>query len=295
MNKEGFFFQVKGKRRLSVFFVKENMLDFVKDRIDLETSREIQKMIEQEPGLRREHELVAKGIENAKLIAQATVPIEILQQVDYPETYLSILMVQMNYERWPLALRWAVESALVSIAAIACAILIPWQKVFHAIAPQGQSKYILAEVDVSQKEKIEADIAPAPPLAELLEQKPIVEVPTIKEQTQDHIARKASPSKSEEGALYRGTLKINSLDASDEMIREKIYTLGGKKAGEVELGWRKSAKLSYYHFTIPEENFLELEANLKKYGKYELNKEKHSRLMPQGQRRVILSVVEVKQ
>lgn len=92
------------------------------------------------------------------------------------------------------------------------------------------------------------------------------------------------------GGLYRGTLIVNNLEIDNQKIRSKLLELGAKKAGEVELGWYKSKKMAYYHFTILEKNTAEFENYLKQLGKLGIKYETHPRLIPLGTKRFIIEV-----
>lgn len=95
-----------------------------------------------------------------------------------------------------------------------------------------------------------------------------------------------------EGALYRGVLRVTNLDATGPKIIEKIEELGGRKAGQVELGWKKTATSSYFHFTMPQAKYDELISFLADYGSPRIQKEKHPRVMPEGIVRLIIEVEE---
>lgn len=94
------------------------------------------------------------------------------------------------------------------------------------------------------------------------------------------------------GFLFRGDLPITNLAAVGGKIKEKIENLGGRKAGEVELGWQKAKDRSYFHFTMPAAKYAELDQFLRGYGKLKIAKEKHPRIMPDGIVRIILEVSE---
>lgn len=94
------------------------------------------------------------------------------------------------------------------------------------------------------------------------------------------------------GYLYRGTISITNIEAVEPKITEKIEALGGRKAGSVELGWKKTENSLYYHFTIPEARYTELLTFLSTYGTPKFSKEKHSRVMPDGIIRLIFNVDE---
>lgn len=92
------------------------------------------------------------------------------------------------------------------------------------------------------------------------------------------------------GGLYRGSLIVNEINNASEKLTEKIVSMGGKKAGEVELGWRKSEKMSYYHFALPEDNVDNLKEFVGGLGELQIQFENHPRLMPAGVKRFILEV-----
>lgn len=94
------------------------------------------------------------------------------------------------------------------------------------------------------------------------------------------------------GYLYRGTISITNIEAAEPKITEKIIELGGRKAGSVELGWKKNENALYYHFTIPEARYTEMLTYLSTYGTPKFSKEKHGRVMPDGIIRLIFTVDE---
>jgi len=94
------------------------------------------------------------------------------------------------------------------------------------------------------------------------------------------------------GFLYRGYMSVKGIEMSGPKITEKITQLGGRKAGEVDLGWNKTPTILYYHFTIPESKLAELESVFKEYGKLKLSKERHPRAMPEGIIRFIVEIEE---
>ncbi|NJL23812.1 MAG: hypothetical protein HC902_00590 [Calothrix sp. SM1_5_4] len=69
----------------------------------------------------------------------------------------------------------------------------------------------------------------------------------------------ASPAATARGFLMRGDLDVSDFDNTWPLIRDKIIALGGKAAGNVELGWLRREDQSYFHFSLPESNYSELE------------------------------------
>ena len=91
------------------------------------------------------------------------------------------------------------------------------------------------------------------------------------------------------GFVYRGFMMVSNIEDVSDQIVQQIKELGGAKAGEVELGWKRGT-LRYFHFTLPqssEERLLEL---LRAYGPVRISKDPHPRVMPEGQVRFILSI-----
>jgi hypothetical protein len=108
-------------------------------------------------------------------------------------------------------------------------------------------------------------------------------------------AADTAPAAGGGGFLYRGEIALTGLPTVGPKLVDKILELGGRKAGDVELGWQKTPHSLYFHFTLPEAKYAELEAFLATYGKARISKEKHPRVMPDGIIRLILTVDEAKQ
>lgn len=103
-------------------------------------------------------------------------------------------------------------------------------------------------------------------------------------------AVKAEPPSGMRGSLTRGEIDVSDFTNSWQAIRDKIVALDGKVAGNVELGWLRRSDQAYFHFTLPESNYSELELYLGTFGPVRFSKERHPRVMPEGQIRIILTV-----
>lgn len=101
-------------------------------------------------------------------------------------------------------------------------------------------------------------------------------------------------NKQKVGFLYRGILTTANVPVVSPKIKEKIESIGGRKAANAELGWRNSPTTSYFHFTVPESKYVELDEFLKSYGELKVQKERHKRIMPEGIIRLIIQVEEPK-
>jgi hypothetical protein len=91
-----------------------------------------------------------------------------------------------------------------------------------------------------------------------------------------------------QGFVYRARMTLHDLDVVGPKVTELIKELGGEKAGEVELGWKRGDSVRYYHFAVPEENREKLIEQLKTFGPVRISKDSHPRVMPEGQVRFIL-------
>lgn len=100
------------------------------------------------------------------------------------------------------------------------------------------------------------------------------------------------PVMSSRGEVYKLFMDLANLDVITPEIADRIRDLGGKKAGQVPLGWRR-AKGSYFHFSINEDNYEALQTMLKEYGSLRIIREPHTRVMPLGVKRVILWIERV--
>ncbi len=92
------------------------------------------------------------------------------------------------------------------------------------------------------------------------------------------------------GFVYRAFMNLDDLDTLGPKITQLIQELGGVKAGEVELGWKKGNAVRYYHFSMPEDSQDKLLEQLQTYGPVRISKDPHPRIMPNGQIRFILWV-----
>ena len=90
--------------------------------------------------------------------------------------------------------------------------------------------------------------------------------------------------------VYKGEMTVSDWEIVSKVIKDKIIEIGGTKAGEVELGWIKNKKTSYYHFIFPADKFENLIATFKQYGVVSYKFEQHPRKITNGQKRFILEV-----
>lgn len=159
----------------------------------------------------------------------------------------------------------------------------------------GEGAPTLADNNVTPEPAIEKPKETVSPVASA-EKNPVNKVPTVGQVEENLKAptkvETPAAAAADTGYVYRGTVRIASIEVNGEKITEYIKSIGGRKAGDVELGWKKGPKTLYYHFTVPESKYEELKTFMERFGRTKLSKDKHPRKMPQGIIRLIVEVEE---
>ncbi len=113
------------------------------------------------------------------------------------------------------------------------------------------------------------------------------------------ITKKTEPDKKEvakkkgpRGVLYRVYMSLRDLEGVTPQIVEIIERMSGEKAGKKKLGYLKPKGRSF-HFKLPMNYRDQVFEELKVFGRVKIDKEKHWRIMPEGQSRVILWVEDL--
>lgn len=138
--------------------------------------------------------------------------------------------------------------------------------------------------EVSVIEKSPAKRPPAPTLIVQTESAAPAPAPA------DATPPETVPAREPRGFILRAEMQVSDFANSWPAIRDKIVSLGGKAAGNVELGWLRKSDESYFHLTLPESNRSEFELFLGTFGQVRFSRERHPRVMPEGQLRIILTV-----
>lgn len=97
------------------------------------------------------------------------------------------------------------------------------------------------------------------------------------------------------GEVQRAEISVSHFEFNWPAIREKIIALGGKSAGGAGMGSLGRDGHAYFQFSLPESNFSDLESFLSTFGPVRFEREKVSRVMPEGQIRIILTVKALKE
>jgi len=327
------------KREMSSFVAQELLYDYMKGFLDESRRNAVESDLSENPITKKKHQQMMKGFAYLEKLRSVEVQPFLIEQIDEPSTYLSVLLKKSQFEKWPQSLKWGIEAFVVLMGIALFLIVTPWDKAIRlVILPQNQ-QVILAEVqkdprsnnsvslsDIEKNEKPQFSDdkkdgkgEAATEVVVASNEKPAALPPTPQPSTEKNVpaakpvpiaaatgaatGASADPKKQPEisaadkktpsgGFLFRGQFNVTNVEMIAPKLKEKIIALGGRKAGEVEIGWKKSDTTYYYHFTIPEAKFEELNEYFKTYEDPHMVKEKHPRVMPDGILRLILTVEE---
>jgi len=163
----------------------------------------------------------------------------------------------------------------------------------------ARTDLITNDLDETVSKVVQAEANPNKQETSLSEAKPIV---STSQTTSMQISKSVSSVVSQDvrintkaeakviNGVYKGEMTAQDWEIVSKLIKDKIVEIGGTKAGEVELGWIKNKKTSYYHFVFPADKFDTLITQFKKYGNLNYRFEPHPRKLPDGQKRFILEV-----
>lgn len=307
----------KAKREMSQFIGHELLYDYLIGNLDRERRVAVEDHVKFSRDAQMDLAKIQAGQIYAEKLSHTIVSQPVLNQINTPTNYLSVLLQKTQFEKWPQGLKWGLEALVVVLAIVTALTITPWEKIMQFGLSTGSKEVVLAEVSKIENQDIVGDTTPK---ASVVEENPefVDEGVKEKEATKPVVVAKPpvtpSPVPAENatvteakthaetgitqnqtgGFLYRGQISVTNIDAVREKITDKIAELGGRKAGSVELGWKKTPTSSYYHFTIPEAKYQDLMTFMSTYGKLTTSKEKHSRVMPDGIIRLIITLDEAK-
>ncbi len=321
------FFSKKNQRIMTAFIGQGLLYDYMTGALDPERRKSVEDYVRSSPEAQQDIQKIKSGMSYAEKLRGLEVSPELLEKMTVSSSYTHSLLDKVRFDEWSPALKMAIEGTIVALGITTFAILIPWHKVMDL--KFGSRQIILTEVDkapnavaVAEKETPgkEAETfpdegsaavttttlsvtvtmpAPTPPVA-VAQNSPEKKAPTppatLPAATVTPATEKAKPVANAEkktGVLYRGTIYVTNIQAVTPKLVEKVQELGGRKAGQVELGWFKGDS-SYFHFTMPESRYNDLQDFFKEYGTLSIQQEAHERIMPEGIRRIIITVYEKK-
>ncbi|MFZ4402589.1 MAG: hypothetical protein ACOYOK_00670 [Pseudobdellovibrionaceae bacterium] len=299
------------QRSLSEFVSNELLYDYAIGALDEHRKNNLEECLKNNITLQAELNQLQKSIDYLNELKNIQINSKIIQSIDDQSNYWLVFAQRIKLNSWPVGLRWGAEALLVLSLMVIVIVFSPWNKIFETNWMVKNSDIILAEIIKSEKNMNSKDSTPAEFKDEIKseikseqiaknevtiktdESNKFLDVPITKnEKNQQTEQNNLESSNQSEGYLFRGTIKITNLDTSTTKIKEFIESLGGRKAGEVNLGWKKNPGSAYFHFTLPEAKKKDLEDFLLQFGQLKLAKEKHPRIMPGGIIRLIVTVEE---
>jgi hypothetical protein len=313
-------FSPKDGRKLTPFVGQELLYDYLCHKLDPERMRAIEDLVTRSRETQDEIHTLTKALNYVEQLRETTVSQSLIENIKAPTSYFQGLLQKVRFGEWPVGIKLGIEVLIVATLVFSSIIVIPWHRI-NNFKWESSGEVTLAEIqndlqkpasnetELTPKEAVtfqdEGTVAakPTPPTAQA-EPTPAQVVaavaatstaPVLPAMDPKTEAQSAAGSKnsSSQGYLYRGTISVTNLTATSEKFVERIGDLGGRKAGEVDLGWKKGDG-TYFHFTIPEARYETLIGYLNEYGKLQIQKEKHERIMPDGIIRLIISVSEDK-
>lgn len=314
-------FSKKGQRQVSTFTGNELLYDFLSDALDEERKKAVEAHLENSREAQADYQKMQIGVQYSQKLKQIGVSAALQEKLSSPPSYLGVLFQKTRFDQWPVGLKWGLEALVMVFVIVTFLSLAPWEKVLKLRLAGNSSDVILSEINKTNPGSILSDdsapmtvetpqfvdegikakealvavaatpLTTTPPVEKAPASPPKQVVVKAKEPTKEP-EETSEHSKASGGYLYRGKIAVTNLEAVGPKIKDKIVELGGRKAGEVELGWQKTPESSYFHFTIPEAKYEELQTFLSGYGTARIDKEKHPRVMPDGIIRLIITVDE---
>lgn len=320
----------KNERNISPAVGDEFLYDYITKTLDTERSQALSRLVSESAHVREEIKKIESAMSYAEELSKTDVAPVLLERVGTPTSYVQGFLQKVKFQQWPSGIKLGLEVMTITSLVVGTALIIPWHRLLNIswtrkdiilaeiqneYKKQSSSENLIAKTELPLNKDAEfkdehlkgegaATPTPAPekisvvvpvvvPSAQPPAKAPAPEKPSAPVvATKVETTKESSDGKSQ-GWLHRGTIAVVNLAPTTDKFVKKITELGGRKAGEVELGWKKPEG-SYFHFTIPESRSEELKKFFAEYGTLKLQKEKHERVMPDGIIRLIITVSEAK-
>ncbi len=306
------------KREISPFFGQNFLYEYLQDMLDEERKKAVEEVINSDKNTQSDFMKMTNGLQYVELLSEVVISENVVNQIINRNTSFHKIINKIKFDRWPLSIKWTLEALIIILAMVITLNVFPWGKIVHLASEDQNQDMIITKIDRKKKELFIAgnegnskEVANSKPefidegikldsnklglakipinvnkATELKGKEPNQDKPLV----QNNID--TATTKTTGGFLYRGQLQVTNVEMIAPKISEKIFELGGRKAGEVEIGWKKSNQTFYYHFTLPKSKLAELESLLKIYSELKLKKEPHTRVMPDGILRIIFTIDE---
>lgn len=320
------------ERLQSPYFSQEMLFEYFKNELNEQDAKITEKYLSESVSLRQDFADMQSARQLMGQLRGVKLSDNMLARVQTTQSMSLDLAKRLDHTQWPSGLKQSVMVIGGAIGVLAILLVVPWGDIYHQMMQNQSPQVVLVEstrtksdVDLTTYENQETpeftDEKDVKENTEHKEAQKIVATETtavakvdIKGQvpsahTPPPVIPTPIPAKPHEiaqpnanaasaavsgGFLYRGRVFISNIQDTEPKITEKIIELGGRKAGEVALGWKKTSQSAYYHFTMPENKLNDLNQFLALYGEPKIVKEKHPRVMAEGIVRLIIEIEEAK-
>lgn len=311
------------RRKLTPFLCREMLYEYELGLLDEDRKAAVEEFLKSDQDCRETLEGIRSAIAYTEKLSQTSVRADIIEHLREAENAVSLGRKYASWKEWPQTLRWSLTALMISVVVASFVAVVPWNQLPTfgskkqsnilklADLSSNQDQESESEVETSEIEVAEDDHGSGDEEMEVSGGTPvqIADNSQLSSQSGSDTAPSPTPSPAPvmvaeaptptpsparkepkpKGFVYRAFMNLGNLEEIGPKIAEHITELGGAKAGEVELGWKRGAG-RYYHFSLPEENEEELLEKLRAYGPVRMSKDPHPRVMPQGQVRFILWV-----
>lgn len=316
----------------SRYFSQERMFEYFKKELNAEEVRQTETFLAESSPMRQDLEDMKHAAQFIQQLRDVRISEKMLARIAAQQPVSLDLAKRLEFAQWSLGFRRSLMFIAGALGVLLLLLMVPWDEIYRQISRNQSTQVVLvetpraqSELDLSAYEKQEkpefSDDESKPTESEKNPSAKPNPSTTAKTTAKNEVAKTTTPPVSQPAALvkpipnpvkievddsqsaaanattgylYRGRLTISNLPDSEPKITEKIIALGGRKAGEVALGWKKTPQSAYYHFTIPENKLNELTQFLALYGEPRIVKEKHPRVMTDGIIRLIIEIDETK-
>lgn len=302
----------KGPARLdSDFLCRELLYEHLTENLEDLRKEDIEIYINKSEASEQEYKKLLLAQEYCTGLSQAKIQPDLLEKIKFQKKMSEKVLGSFHWKNWPVILKWVLQALSLATVTAFIMILVPWKEL-PVFKEEGNATIELARVDQAERVKPEAGEESAAKteltkavsdVTQLVGQEPEpkkIEKPKVVEEKKPEVVAAKPVEKKEvkpvakplsatklKGFVYRAYLYLNDLDAMTPVIADKIRSMGGKKAGKVQLGWRQKGG-SYFNFSLSENKYEDVVEYLKGLGAFSVNKDAHRRVMPDGQVRIIL-------
>lgn len=305
------------KHELSSFFGSQLLADYALGNLDPIRARLIEEKLRDDDNLATSLRALRHSINYCKSLGNIQLSNDVFVEIQEPNELVPRWGKWLNWKKWPTSFRWSSEALAISIFVAIVASLIPWKRFLYQFTLDQKWTIVEVKRDSPRGLKTEIDLADAVAAGgqraaipkgdeELTPEvpEPTNEPPAPSGKTSaspnvtgvDQVSVKPNTSEQlptpQKGFVYRANIKLKNLDSVSPKIVSLIENLGGIKAGEVRLGWRKPDG-SYFHFLIEEIRYEELKKQLLQYAPVNFTKDEHPRVIESGKMRIILWIEEI--